>query len=59
MQAILRNILLLMLFTAILPVKAQDEGYLAEIGVVGGGSFYMGDVNSTSLYKNTNGMYVG
>lgn len=56
MQTILRNILLLMLFTAILPAKAQDEGYFAEIGLVGGGSFYMGDVNSTSLYKNTNGM---
>ena len=44
------------LLTALLPVKAQEEGYLAEIGLAGGGCFYMGDANSTSLYSNTNGM---
>jgi len=35
---------------------AQDDGYLMEIGVGGGGSFYMGDVN-TELYNNTNGVF--
>ncbi|MBO7247017.1 MAG: outer membrane beta-barrel protein [Bacteroidaceae bacterium] len=52
----LRYILFMALLTALLPVKAQEEGYLAEIGLAGGGCFYMGDANSTSLYSNTNGM---
>ncbi len=34
---------------------AQDDGYLMEVGLGGGGSFYMGDVNSR-LYNNTNGV---
>ena len=34
---------------------AQDDGYLMEFGLGGGGSFYMGDVNSR-LYSGTNGM---
>jgi hypothetical protein len=38
-----------------LPAAAQDDGYLLEIGVGGGGSFYMGDAN-TRLYDNTNGV---
>ena len=46
----------MVLLAALLPVKAQEEGYLAEIGLAGGGCFYMGDANSTSLYSNTNGM---
>ncbi|MBO7261219.1 MAG: outer membrane beta-barrel protein [Bacteroidaceae bacterium] len=52
----LRYILSMVLLAALLPVKAQEEGYLAEIGLAGGGCFYMGDANSTSLYSNTNGM---
>ena len=35
---------------------AQEEGYLMEIGLGGGGSFYMGDANSR-LYNNTNGVF--
>jgi hypothetical protein len=35
---------------------AQDDGYLMEIGLGGGGSFYMGDAN-TRLYNNTNGVF--
>lgn len=35
--------------------EAQDDGYFMEIGLGGGGSFYMGDANS-SLYDNTNGV---
>ena len=35
--------------------SAQEDGYLMEIGVGGGGSFYMGDANS-KLYNNTNGV---
>lgn len=34
---------------------AQDDGFLMEVGIGGGGSFYMGDVNSR-LYSGTNGM---
>ena len=35
-------------------VNAQeDNGYLMEIGLGGGGSFYMGDANNR-LYRNTN-----
>lgn len=33
---------------------AQDDGFLMELGVGGGGSFYMGDANDR-LYRNTNG----
>ena len=32
---------------------AQDDGFLMELGVGGGGSFYMGDANDR-LYRNTN-----
>ena len=35
---------------------AQDDGYLMEIGLGGGGSFYMGDANDR-LYNNTNGVF--
>ena len=38
-----------------LAAAAQDDGYLMEVGIGGGGSFYMGDVNSR-LYSNTNGV---
>ena len=37
-------------------MAAQDDGYLLELGLGGGGSFYMGDANST-LYANTNGVF--
>lgn len=45
--------LALMLFCCT-PVAAQDDGYFMEVGIGGGGSFYMGDANSR-LYRNTNG----
>lgn len=32
---------------------AQNEEYLMELGGALGGSFYMGDANSSKLYKNT------
>lgn len=35
---------------------AQEDGYLMEIGLGGGGSFYMGDAG-TELYNNTNGVF--
>ena len=35
---------------------AQEDGYLMEIGLGGGGSFYMGDANS-KLFNNTNGVF--
>lgn len=35
---------------------AQDDGYLMELGLGGGGSFYMGDANDR-LYRNTNGVF--
>ena len=38
------------------PVVSQDDGYLMEIGLGGGGSFYLGDAN-TRLYDNTNGVF--
>ena len=34
---------------------AQESDYLMEVGLGGGGSFYMGDAN-TRLYNNTNGV---
>ncbi|MBQ0095090.1 MAG: porin family protein [Bacteroidaceae bacterium] len=36
-------------------VSAQDDGYLMEAGLAGGGSFYMGDAN-TRMFRNTNGV---
>lgn len=39
-----------------LPAAGQDDGYLVELGLGGGGSFYMGDANSR-LYYNTNGVF--
>lgn len=44
-----------MLFCCI-PAAGQDDGYLLELGLGGGGSFYMGDANSR-LYNNTNGVF--
>lgn len=37
------------------PAAAQEDGYFMELGLGGGGSFYMGDANSR-LYGNTNGV---
>ena len=34
----------------------EEDGYLMEMGLGGGGSFYMGDANSR-LYNNTNGVF--
>ena len=45
----------IMLFCCI-PAVGQDDGYLVELGLGGGGSFYMGDANGR-LYSNTNGVF--
>ena len=52
---------LLVLAMVILPpvcnsAVAQENDYMMEIGLGGGGSFYMGDAN-TRLYNNTNGVF--
>ncbi len=36
---------------------SQESDYKMELGVVTGGSFYMGDANSTSLYRNTGALF--
>lgn len=43
-------LILLLIFPAML--QAQEE-YMMELGVDGGGSFYMGDANTTLFYRNT------
>lgn len=43
-----------MLFCCV-SATAQDDGYMMEVGLGGGASFYMGDAN-TRLYGNTNGV---
>ena len=52
--------LLVLAMVILLPVcnsaVAQDNDYMMEIGLGGGGSFYMGDANSR-LYNNTNGVF--
>jgi len=52
--------LLLLALVILLPLcnhaAAQEDDYMMEIGLGGGGSFYMGDVNSR-LYNNTNGVF--
>lgn len=54
MKSVLRfPVLTFMLFCCSL-AAAQDDGYLMELGLGGGGSFYMGDANDR-LYRNTNG----
>jgi len=47
------QVLSVLLFCCTL-AAAQDDGFLMELGVGGGGSFYMGDANDR-LYRNTNG----
>lgn len=37
-------------------LAAQDDGYFMELGLGGGGNFYMGDANAR-FYNNTNGMF--
>ena len=55
MKSVLKfPVLAIMLFCCI-SASAQDDGYLMEIGLGGGGSFYMGDANG-KLYRNTNGV---
>lgn len=46
--------ILLVLFLCPLAAAAQEDGYMLELGVGGGGCFYMGDANQ-QLYRNTNG----
>lgn len=37
-----------------LPASAQELEYALEVGLMGGGSFYMGDANYDGFYKNIN-----
>ena len=46
---------LVVMLSCCIPASAQDDGYFMELGLGGGGSFYMGDANSR-LYSNTNGV---
>lgn len=48
-------VITVMMICCCFTAAAQDDGYLMEVGLGGGGSFYMGDVNSR-LYNNTNGV---
>lgn len=51
----MRQLLLILSFTAFLPVKAQTElEYKMEIGGMVGTSTYLGDTGSTGLFKNIN-----
>lgn len=54
MMTFLRSIPILLVLSCCLPAAAQDIGYMFELGVGGGGSFYIGDANQR-LYRNTNG----
>lgn len=57
MGGYLRRIMVFVLLsvTAVSMVHAQETDYMFELGVGGGPSFYMGDVNSR-LYANSNSM---
>lgn len=48
-------IALISLFSLVSGAKAQEAEYKMEFGVMGGGSFYLGDANYHSFYKNTKG----
>ena len=48
-------VITVMMICCCFTAAAEDDGYLMEVGLGGGGSFYMGDVNSR-LYNNTNGV---
>lgn len=48
------RVLLTMVFAFfVLHIAAQEEEYNMEIGVLGGGCFYMGDANTSQLFLNT------
>ena len=46
-------LLLTALLLTALPAAAQEEEYNMEVGVLGGGCFYMGDANTSQLFLNT------
>ena len=52
---LIRFLFLCILGTSFIQSSAQDN-YLAEIGIVGGGSFYLGDANN-QLFQNTQPAY--
>lgn len=54
MKQLLRTLSILTLLVCCLPAAAQEDGYLLELGVGGGGCFYMGDAND-KMFRNTNG----
>ena len=55
MPRIRYSILLTLLFLCGLDINAQDEGYMMEFGVGGGGCFYMGDANDR-FFNHNNGV---
>ena len=53
-QALRLSVLLtIALISSVLPAAAQEQEYNMEIGVLGGGCFYMGDANTSRLFLNT------
>lgn len=50
----LRTLSIMTVLCCCLTATAQDDGYMLELGVGGGGCFYMGDANQ-KMYRNTNG----
>ncbi len=50
------SIVTLILLVPFLPVRAQEEVYTVELGGMLGGSFYLGDANYSTFYKNTRPM---
>lgn len=54
MRNIAKTILLLAVLMQGTACLAQQDGWLMELGIGGGGSFYMGDANDR-LYRDTNG----
>lgn len=48
-----RHLLVLVLALTALPLAAQEQEYNMEIGVLGGGCFYMGDANTSRLFLGT------
>lgn len=52
MAFIKKTLIALLLSFSVASLQAQDEEYKMELGGALGGSFYMGDANSSALFKN-------
>lgn len=51
------EILIVITILLLLPVGVNGQSYRAEIGVLGGSSFYMGDANSDALFLGEHASY--